>query len=66
MSGKKYEQYDTIILKDGRVGCIVDISGDVGYVVDVGDSPKDWETIAIRKEDVQGLADKKKCKKGVL
>ncbi len=59
MAGKTYELYDDVILKDGRVGCIVDISGDVGYVVDVGDSPKDWETIAIRKEDIQGLADKK-------
>lgn len=57
MSEKLYKMYDNIKLKDGRVGCIVDISGDAGYIVDVGDSPEDWETIAIRKEDVQGLAD---------
>ena len=57
MGEKMYKIYDNIKLKDGRVGCIVDISGDVGYIVDVGDSPEDWETIAIRKEDVQGLAD---------
>ena len=57
MDEKIFKMYDNIKLKDGRVGCIVDISGDVGYIVDVGDSPDDFETIAIRKEEVQGLAD---------
>ena len=47
--------YDIVKLKDGRVGCIVDISGDVGYIIDIGDSPKDWETIVVRKEEVEGL-----------
>ena len=51
-----YKLYDNVKLKDGRVGCIVDVSGDVGYIVDIGESPKDWETIAVRKEDILGLA----------
>lgn len=50
-----YKLYDNIKLKDGREGCIVDISGDVGYIVDVGDSPDNWETIAVRKEEVEGV-----------
>lgn len=54
---RMYKMYDNVKLKDGRVGCIVDISGDVGYIVDIGNSPKDWETIAITKEEVDGLAD---------
>lgn len=52
-----YKLYEIVKLKDGRVGCIVDISGDVGYIIDIGNSPDDWETIAIRKEEVEGLAD---------
>lgn len=52
-----FDIYNTVILKDGRIGCIVDVSGDVGYIVDVGSSPEDWETIAVTKEEVEGLAD---------
>ena len=51
-----YKMYDNVKLKDGREGCIVDISGDVGYIVDIGNSPKDWETVAVTKEEVAGLA----------
>lgn len=46
------KQYDTVILKDGRKGAIVEILGDC-YIVDIGTSPKDWETIAVKKEDIE-------------
>ena len=46
------KQYDTVKLKDGRVGAIVEILDDE-CIVDVGSSPKDWETITVKKEDIE-------------
>ena len=50
---RKYNQFDTVILKDGRVAAIVDFIGEY-YIVDVGSSPADWDTIEIREEDIVG------------
>ena len=46
------KQYDSIKLKDGRVGVIVEILGENDILVDVGSSPSDWETITVTAEDV--------------
>lgn len=46
------KQYDTVKLKDGRVGAVVEIL-DGACVVDVGGSPKDWETIVVKNEDIE-------------
>ena len=46
------KRYDTVILKDGRTGVVVEILKDV-YIVDVGNSPKDWETIIVKKEEIR-------------
>lgn len=46
------KQYDVIQLKDGRKGAVVEIINDF-YIVDVGDSPKNWETITVRKKDIE-------------
>lgn len=43
--------YDNIKLKDGREGIIVDVLGP-DYVVDVGSSPEDWETILVTPEEI--------------
>lgn len=53
---KKYNQFDTVILKDGRVAAIVDFIGEY-YIVDVGSSPEDWDTIEVREEDIVGIED---------
>ncbi len=53
---RKYNQFDTVILKDGRVAAIVDFIGEY-YIVDVGSSPADWDTIEIREEDIVGKED---------
>lgn len=45
------KQYDTVLLKDGRIGAVVEVFEDV-CIVDVGSSPKDWETIDVKKEDI--------------
>lgn len=39
------KQYDTVLLKDGRKGDIIEINGDDTFVIDVGSSPNDWETL---------------------
>ncbi len=46
------KQYDSVLLKDGREGCIVEVFDD-DILVDVGSSPKDWETISVNKTDVE-------------
>lgn len=46
------KQYDVIKLKDGRVGTVVEIF-DTACIIDVGDSPEDWETIEVDKKDIE-------------
>ncbi len=53
---RKYNQFDTVTLKDGRVAAIVDFIGEY-YIVDVGSSPADWDTIEVREEDILGIED---------
>ena len=48
-------QYDRICLKDGRTASIVEIFGEgEDLLVDV-DLENDWDTIWIKKDDVQAL-----------
>ena len=46
---EKIKQYDTVLLKYGRRAAVVEIYGnhDV-FDVDVGSSPKDWDTITVK------------------
>lgn len=53
---RKYNQFDSVVLKDGRVAAIVDFIGEY-YIVDVGSSPADWDTIEVREEDIVGIED---------
>lgn len=47
------KQFDTVRLKDGREGAVVDILGDQEiFLIDVGSSPKDWETIEVRRDQI--------------
>lgn len=46
------KQYDTVKLKDGRTGVIVEMYDD-SCDVDVGSSPEDWETITVNKNDIE-------------
>ena len=49
----KIQQYDEIRLKDGRIGCAVEVLGDgKDLIVDIGSSPADWETIGASSDDV--------------
>ena len=39
------KEFDTVLLKDGRRGNIMEIFSDGSLIVDVGSSPADWETL---------------------
>lgn len=46
-------QYDHVVLKDGREGCAVEVLGDQDvFIVDVGSSPADWDTISVKRDDI--------------
>lgn len=48
------KQYDMVLLKDGREGCVVEIYGDQDkFDIDIGSSPDDWETIYVDRSDVE-------------
>lgn len=49
----KIKQYDTVLLKDGREACIVEVLSDTDFIADIGDSPKDWDTIDISIKDIE-------------
>ena len=47
------KQYDTVLLKDGRRACVVEEFENKVFIVDVGSSPKDWETIDVKIDDIE-------------
>lgn len=49
----KIEQYDTVLLKDGREGSVVEKFSETNFLVDVGTSEKDWDTIDIKLEAIE-------------
>lgn len=50
------KQYDKVRLKDGRICTIVDILEEgVAYIADVSLPGPDWETIEIRRNDVDTI-----------
>lgn len=50
----KVKEFDTVILKDGRKGSVMEVFPNGSLVVDVGSSPEDWETLYDKTiEDVE-------------
>ncbi len=47
------KQYDTVLLKDGRRAAVVEKFSDTDFLVDIGDSPKDWDTIDVKIDDIE-------------
>lgn len=46
-------QYDTVHLLDGREGTVVEVlGGGERFLVDVGTSPQDWETIDVPRSEI--------------
>lgn len=46
----------TVLLKSGVIGKVVDTLGD-SYVIDIGSSPDDWDTIVVDATDVEKILD---------
>lgn len=50
---RELKAYEDVKLEDGREGTIVEILGDQrGFLVDVGSSPRDWETILVTRDEI--------------
>lgn len=46
-------EFDGVLLADGREGAVVEILGEQDiFLIDVGTSPKDWETIEVSRKDI--------------
>lgn len=56
----KIEQYDTVLLKDGREACIVEVLSETVFIADVGSNPKDWDTIDITLDMIDRIIAKNK------
>ncbi|MBA4697830.1 MAG: hypothetical protein H2212_15050 [Ruminococcus sp.] len=41
----KVQEFDTVLLKDGRRGSVMEVFPDGSLIVDIGSSPEDWETL---------------------
>ncbi len=48
----KYEQYKSVVLKNGQRGTIVEVFEPDGYIVDIGYSPTDWETLDVTENAI--------------
>lgn len=48
----KYEQYDTVLLKDGQTAAIVEVLASGAYIADIGHSPSEWNMIDITDADI--------------
>ncbi len=47
------KEFDTVLLKDGRVASIMEAFDNKVFIADVGSSPKDWDTIDITIDDIE-------------
>lgn len=51
----KINLYDIVLLKDGRSASIVEKFSETEFMADVGDSPKNWDTIDITIDDIEKI-----------
>lgn len=55
----KYQEFDTVLLKDGRIASIVEVFEPDTYIADVGHSPQDWDIIwSLSGDNIERLATK--------
>lgn len=53
---EKIKQYDSVLLQDGREGIVVEVYGEQEvFDIDIGSSPKDWETITVKREGIDKI-----------
>lgn len=49
------KQYDTVRLKDGRIGAVVEVFNNQELLIDIGSSPEDWETISVVLDEIESV-----------
>lgn len=55
MEKRHIEQYEEVMLADGRKGCVVEILGDQDvFLIDIGTSEEDWDTIEVKRSEIVG------------
>lgn len=48
------QQYDAVLLKDGRRGCVIEVNSETSFDIDIGTSTKDWETLySVSIDDIE-------------
>ena len=52
----KIEEFDTVILKNGQAAAVVEKLSEDTFIADIGDSPKDWDTITITINEIEKVA----------
>mgnify|MGYP003085548579 FL=1 len=52
----KIEEFDTVILKNGQSAAVVEKLSEDTIIADIGDSPKDWDTITITINEIEKVA----------
>ena len=52
----KIEEFDTVILKNGQSTAVVEKLSEDTFIADIGDSPKDWDTITITINEIEKVA----------
>lgn len=55
----KIEEFDTVILKNGQSATVVEKLSEDTFIADIGDSPKDWDTITITINEIEKVAPRK-------
>ena len=52
----KIEEFDTVILKNGQSAAVVEKLSEDTFIADIGESPKDWDTITITINEIEKVA----------
>lgn len=47
------KEFDTVLLKDGREASVMEAFDGKAFIVDVGTSPADWETISVTADQIE-------------
>ena len=55
-SDSMYEEFDAVLLKDGRFASLDDKAGPGVYTGTVGYGPKTWEIVYLTDDDIKRLA----------
>ena len=57
---RKIKEFDRVLLKDGREADVIETFENKEFIVDVGNSPQDWETISVTLDDIEKIIDVRK------